>query len=98
MNQAETTQLRNNTTVCVWDFDPSGALRPAGAPWVAHDEIRVTVSSVYDFLHFLNLASRTMTGRSTMRLETNWTFTPPSNPYGVNHSGPIGPPDCPALP
>jgi Flp pilus assembly protein TadG len=90
VNQAETTQLRGKITVCVWDFDPSGA----PGTWQRGDEIRVTASSPYAFIPFLNLASTTVTGRSTMRLETSWLNTPLNNPYAVDQSGPVSPAIC----
>jgi Flp pilus assembly protein TadG len=92
VNQAETTQLKGKATVCVWDFDSTGA----PGTWQKGDEIRITVSSLYDFLPFLNLASRTVTGRSTMRLETSWLTTPASNPYAVDQSGSVNPAICPS--
>jgi hypothetical protein len=74
-SKAETDQLKTTTTVCIWDL--------TGDLWQKGDEIYVRVSSPYDFLHFLNLASRTVTGKSNMRLEKTWVTPPDTNPYGV---------------
>jgi hypothetical protein len=84
-NQAETAQLRNDVTVCIWDLD--------GSSWAKGDRIHVAVSSLYNFLPFLHLLSRTVTGRSSMRLETDWLTKPTTNPYGVGANLP-----CPAVP
>lgn len=93
LNQAETTQLKNDATVCIWDYDSTGALRPNGQPWQSGDELHVAVSSRYDFIPMLHLASVSVTGRSTMRLEKDWATTPTTNPYGVGHDLP-----CPLTP
>jgi hypothetical protein len=84
-NQAETSQLRDDVTVCVWDL--------TGNSWMKGDEIHVSVSSLYNFLPFLHLLPHTVTGRSSMRLETDWGVTPTTNPYGVGADLP-----CPATP
>jgi hypothetical protein len=83
-NQAETTQLRGDVNVCIWDL--------TGNAWAKNDEIHLEVSSLYTFLPILNVLSHTVTGRSTMRLETTWLSPPTANPYGV------GPTPCPATP
>jgi hypothetical protein len=83
-DQAETKQLRNEASVCIWDL--------TGNSWVKGDEIHISVTSMYNFVPFLHLLPHTVTGRSTMRLETNWATTPSTNPYG------IGPIPCPGSP
>jgi hypothetical protein len=81
--QAEAPQLKGRLTVCIWDLDPSsGVPRPDGQPWLKKDEIRVTVRSKFTFIPFLKLVDRTITGRSSMRLETDWVTSPATNPYG----------------
>jgi hypothetical protein len=85
-NQAQTSQLRADVTVCIWDL--------TGNSWMKGDEIHVSVSSLYNFLPFLDLASHTVTGRSSMRLETEWLpAKPTTNPYGVGPNLP-----CPGTP
>jgi TadE-like protein len=89
--QAETPQLKGKLTVCIWDLDPSGAPRTPGSPWLKKDEIRITVRSKFTFIPFLKLVDRTVTGRSSMRLETNWGTSPATNPYGWTYGpGPNG--------
>jgi hypothetical protein len=87
--QAETGELGASANLCITDFDPSGAMRPAGAPWLKGDSLRVTISSPYNFLAFLHLPSVTVTGHSTMRLEKDWAAgtTPGSNPFGTSGAG-----------
>jgi Flp pilus assembly pilin Flp len=92
--QGQTPQLRDKLTVCIWDLHPAvdpltGAADPLagqprldGDPWIKQDEIRVTVRSKFTFIPFLKLVDRTMTGRSSMRLETDWGTSPTTNPYG----------------
>jgi Flp pilus assembly pilin Flp len=92
--QGEAPQLRDKLTVCIWDLHPSidpltgapdplaGQPRDDGAQWMNKDEIRVTVRSSFKFIPFLNLLDRTITGRSSMRLETDWATSPATNPYG----------------
>jgi hypothetical protein len=89
--QAETQQLKGKLTVCIWDLDPSGVPRATGLPWLKKDEIRITVRSKFTFIPFLKLVDRTVTGRSSMRLETNWGTSPATNPYGWTYgAGPDG--------
>jgi hypothetical protein len=90
--QAESPQLRDKLTVCIWDLDPSGATRASGSAWLKKDEIRVTVRSKFTFIPFLKLADiPAVTGRSSMRLETDWSTSPATNPYGWTYgSGPDG--------
>jgi Flp pilus assembly pilin Flp len=92
--QAESPQLKDNLTVCIWDLHPAydpatgtpdpsaGQPRPDGDAWLKGDEIRITVRSNFHFIPFLALADRTVTGRSSMRLETDWSTSPATNPYG----------------
>jgi hypothetical protein len=91
--QGQTPQLRDKLTVCIWDLHPAtdstGAADPLagqprldGEPWTKRDEIRVTVRSTFTFIPFLKLVDRTITGRSSMRLEADWTTSPATNPYG----------------
>jgi hypothetical protein len=69
--------LRSSATVCLKDL--------TGNTWAATDELRLTVTSPYNFIPFLQVASTTryLTGRSDMRLEKTWAALPASNPYGV---------------
>jgi hypothetical protein len=74
-DQAETSQLKAATSVCIEDL--------TGPSWALGDTVKVTVSSPYDFLHLLNLASITVKGTSTMRIERDWQPPLPStNPFG----------------
>jgi hypothetical protein len=68
-NQAETSELKNGTTVCVKYPDLSGAMGK---------RVQVTVSSTYSFLSILHLASITITGKSTMKIEKD---TPPGTNF-----------------
>lgn len=79
-DSTSTPQLKSNATVCLRDVTSD--------TWTAGDELRLTISSPYDFIPFLDVATttRTLKGRSDMRLEQNWAALPPSNPYGVGPS------------
>ena len=90
-NQAETSELKNATSVCIQDR--TAMAPPFPTPWKSGHQLEVTVSSPYDFLHVLNLASRTVTGTSTMRIEKDWSSPPLGNQIGT---GPGYPTNCPA--
>jgi Flp pilus assembly protein TadG len=87
--QAETAELKNATSVCIQDRT---AMASGSPPWTSGHQLEVTVSSPYDFLHILNLASRTVTGKSTMRIEKDWSSPPLANQIGI---GPDYPGNCP---
>ena len=76
-DSTETPQLKNSATFCLRDVTSDA--------WQAGDHLRMTITSPYDFIPFLDVASttRTLTGRSAMRLEQNWATLPTSNPYGI---------------
>jgi Flp pilus assembly pilin Flp len=119
--QAESPQLKDNLTVCIWDLYPSvdpltgapnplaGQPRPTGDAWLRGDELRITVGSTFHFIPFLELADQRVTGRSSMRSETDWSTSPATNPYGWTYKAgdPAGQPaliggagsdHCPASP
>jgi TadE-like protein len=77
VDNSETPQLRSNATLCLKDLSSDS--------WAVGDELRLTVTSNYNFIPFLHIAStaRSIRGRSDMRLEKTWTIAPPGNPYGV---------------
>ena len=60
LEQADTTELRDHSQVCI-SF-PTGSSRIG-------DPVRVTVTTDFSFLPFLDLASVTMRGEAVMRLE-----------------------------
>jgi Flp pilus assembly protein TadG len=78
--QAESPELQGRAHICIQDTSPAG-------DWSAGDTIKVTVFSVYPFLHFLgsfiNVAKITVHGHSTMRLEKTWTHKPGTSSLGT---------------
>jgi TadE-like protein len=68
-NQAASNQLRTDATVCISYPDPAvGRTFPDG-DGSSGSRIEVRVTSTYNFIPFLHLASITVPGKSIMRIE-----------------------------
>jgi Flp pilus assembly protein TadG len=71
-DQADSAELRNGGTASVPNPLQVCISFPNGTSNVG-DPVRVTVSTTYNFMALLNIAGKTITGSSTMRLEAKPT-------------------------
>jgi len=68
-NQAASNQLRSDATVCISYPDPAAGVTYPDGDGSIGSRVEVKVTSTYDFIPFLHLASITVPGKSIMRIE-----------------------------